>query len=332
MALSRRRGPPSRDRAAERSLFYATDLHGSTRCFRKFVAAARFYDVDTLILGGDTSGKFLVPIVAAGADRWTAEVFGNRRDLRTAELAAFERQVRDLAMYTHRMEPDEHTHYGQDPARLEQLFVDVIAEDLRRWIHYAHDRLADSDVVIYAMPGNDDPPVVDDIFRAEGGDRVQFVEGEVVEIAPGHEMLTTGYTNHTPWQTHREYTEEEIAERLRTLTGKLSSPRSAIFNLHVPPHNSRLDVAPLLGQDLKAKSGMGAPITAPVGSTAVREAIAEHEPLLTLHGHIHESGGTVRSGRTTMINAGSEYGEGILRGVLLTVGGGRLLRHQHVSG
>ncbi len=250
-------------------MFFATDLHGSDTCFRKFVAAAGFYRADTLILGGDLSGKLLVPVVAAGGGRWTAELHGDRRELRTGGLEEFERQARAAGLYTRRMDPDEHAEYA--------------------------------------------------------------VEGEIVEIAPGHEMASTGYTNLTPWHTHREYSEEEIADRLRSLTDRLSSPHTAISNLHVPPYNSGLDSAPLLGQDLKIKTGVGGLQTAPVGSTAVRAAIEEHQPLLSLHGHIHESGRTVHIGRTTVINAGSEYGEGILRGVLLTVGGGRLLRYQTVS-
>jgi uncharacterized protein len=326
---TRRRRP---DRDGHQSLFFATDLHASEICFRKFVAAAAFYQVDTLILGGDTSGKLLIPIVYAGADRWTTEVQGRPRTLRTEELDGFEREARAAALYTWRMDPEEHAEYTASPATMERLFERAIADRLRAWIHYAHEKLTGTDVIVYAMPGNDDPAIVDDVFRAEGGDRVRFVEGEVVEVAPGHELLSTGYTNVTPWRTHREYGEDEIADRIRSLAGRLTSPATAIFNLHVPPYNSTLDTAPLLGQDLKVKSGPGGPVIAPVGSTAVRAAIEEHQPLLSLHGHIHESGGSVRIGRTTVVNAGSEYGEGMLRGVLVTVGDRRLLRHQPVTG
>jgi Icc-related predicted phosphoesterase len=321
-----------RGREAERTLFFASDLHGSETCFRKFVAAAAFYHADTLILGGDLSGKQAVPIVAAGGDRWTAELHGQRRELRTTELDAVERSLRTAGLYPRRMEPDEYAEYAADPDRLAALFDEVVATTLRRWVRYAQAKLADTGVVLYSMPGNDDPPVVDEVMRAEGDERVRFVEGEVVEVAPGHEMLTTGYTNLTPWHTHREYPEEQIAARLRSLTERLSTPDTAIFNVHVPPYDSGVDTAPLLDPDLKARTAAGGPITAPVGSTAVRAAIEEHQPLLGLHGHIHESGGIVHIGRTTVVNPGSEYGEGILRGVLLTVGGGRLLRHQAVCG
>jgi len=203
---------------------------------------------------------------------------------------------------------------------------------VQRWLEYAKTRLDGSPVIIYSVPGNDDPLAVDDVLLAHGDDRLRFVEGDVVELAPGMEMLSTGYTNVTPWDTPREYSEDQIRERLRGMTDRLEHPETAIFNIHAPPYNSRLDTAPLLGQDLKVKTAAGAQMTAPVGSVAVREAIENVQPLLTLHGHIHESGGSVTIGRTTAINVGSEYGEGILRGVLLTIGDGKLLRYQAVSG
>ncbi len=332
MARSGRDARRDRAREPERTLFFASDLHGSETCFRKFVAAAAFYHADTLILGGDLSGKQVVPIVAAGGDQWTAELHGERRELRTADLAEVERAARAAGVYPRRMEPDEYADYVADPARLPALFDEVVAATLRRWVRYAQARLADSGVVVYSMPGNDDPPVVDEVMRAESDDRFRFVAGEVVEVVPGHELLTTGYTNLTPWHTYREYPEEEIAAGLRSLAGRLSTPRTAIFNVHVPPYDSGLDTAPLLGPDLKVRTAAGGPLTAPVGSTAVRAAIEEHQPMLGLHGHIHESGGIVQIGPTTVVNPGSEYGEGILRGVLLTIGGGRLRGHQAVCG
>ena len=230
------------------------------------------------------------------------------------------------------MEPDEYRHYADHPEAVEDLFGRVMQRTVQQWIELAKTKLDGSDVIIYNAPGNDDPKEVDDVLLAHGDGRVRFVEGEIVELAPGMEMLSTGYTNVTPWNTHREYTEDEIRAHLAPLIGRLENPETAIFNIHVPPHNSRLDTAPLIGQDMKVKTSAGAQVTAPVGSVAVREAIEETQPLLSLHGHIHESGGSVKIGRTTAINVGSEYGEGVLRGVLLTIGDGKLLRYQAVSG
>jgi Icc-related predicted phosphoesterase len=314
------------------TIFFATDLHGSETCFRKFVAAAGFYGADLLILGGDLTGKLVVPLVEQPGGRWLAWVHGRRRLLDEAGASELERQARVAGSYTRRMDPDEHRHLEADPEAVEALFAEQMAATLRRWLRYADDKLAGSEVRILTAPGNDDPWMVDDVLREHGGERVALAEGEIVEVAPGHELLTTGWTNKTPWDTPREYPEEAIAERLDDLAAGLANPAGALFNLHVPPYDSRLDTAPLLGQDLKVRTSMGGEVTAPVGSTAVRDAIERHQPLLSLHGHIHESGGVVRLGRTLAVNAGSEYGEGVLRGMLVTVGGGKVLRYQATTG
>jgi uncharacterized protein len=314
------------------TIFFATDLHGSETCFRKFVAAARFYGADLLVLGGDLTGKLVLPLVERPGGRFLASVHGRRRLLDEAGAAELERQARVAGSYTRRMDPEEHRRLEADPAAVEELFAQEMAATLRRWLRHADEQLAGSTVRILTAPGNDDPWLVDDVLREHGGDRVVLAEGEIVEVAPGHELLTSGWTNKTPWNTPREYPEEAIAERLDRLAAGLANPAGALFNLHVPPYDSRLDTAPLLGQDLKVRTSMGGEITTPVGSTAVRAAIERHQPLLSLHGHIHESGGAVRIGRTLAVNAGSEYGEGVLRGLLVTVGGGKVLRYQATAG
>jgi uncharacterized protein len=331
----RRRRPAGPGAGGDRdatTLFFATDLHGSETCFKKFVAAARFYGADLLVLGGDLTGKLVIPLVEQPGGRFRAWVHGRERLLDEAGAAELERQARVAGSYTRRMDSEEHRRLEADPEAVQQLFAELMASTLRRWLRYADEQLDGSEVRILTAPGNDDPWMVDDVLAEHGGGRVVLAEGEIVEVAPGHELVTTGWTNKTPWNTPREYPEEAIAERLDTLAAGLADPAGALFNLHVPPYDSRLDTAPLLGQDLKVKTSMGGEATAPVGSTAVRDAIERHQPLLSLHGHIHESGGAVRLGRTLAINAGSEYGEGVLRGVLVTVGGGKVLRYQATTG
>lgn len=328
--LSRRKEIPRSE--SERTVFFASDLHGSEVCFKKFVAAAKFYRADTLLLGGDISAKIVVPIVSTGKQQFAAQFHGREEHLDQTTVSDFEQRAANSGLYTERMQPDEYQHYADHPEDVEDLFDRVMRRTVQRWIEYAKTKLDGSPVVIYNAPGNDDPPAVDDVLLTHGDDRLRFVEGEIVELAPGMEMLSTGYTNPTPWDTHREYTEDEIRAHLRQMIGRLEHPDRAIFNIHVPPYNSRLDTAPLLGQDLKVKTAAGGQITGPVGSVAVREAIEQAQPLLGLHGHIHESGGSVTIGRTTAINVGSEYGEGVLRGILLTIGDGKLLRYQAVSG
>jgi Icc-related predicted phosphoesterase len=315
----------------ETTVFFATDLHGSEVCFRKFVAAAAFYGADLLILGGDLTGKLVTPIVQNGHG-WWSELHGRRIALKAGELDAFEAQMADEGVYTRRMSADEYGEFEHAPEKVDALFVELMTERLEHWIDLARDKLDGTPVRILTAPGNDDPYAVDDVIRSRGGDRVLLVEGEITEIAPGHEMLNTGWSNHTPWDTHREFDEEALRAHIEEMAQQLRDPATAIFNIHVPPYDSTLDTAPLLDADLAVQTSMGNQLTAPAGSTAVRAAIEAYQPLASLHGHIHESGGSVRIGRTVAINAGSEYGEGVLRGVLFTVGGGELKRVQATSG
>jgi Icc-related predicted phosphoesterase len=326
--LRRRRSP----REGETTIFFATDLHGAETCFKKFVAAPSFYGADLLVLGGDLTGKLVVPIVANGDGRYLSELYGEERTLRADQVDAFERDVAEQGLYAQRMSEEEFEHYRGRPEEADRLFTRLMKERLARWIDYAREKLRDTDVRVVTAPGNDDPYEVDDVIRERGGDCVLLAEGELIEVAPGHEMLNTGWSNPTPWKTHREFGESVLRAHIDEMAARLESPRTAIFNIHVPPYDSGLDTAPLLDETLAVRTSMGAQLTGPVGSTAVREALEEYQPLASLHGHIHEAGGSARIGRTVAINAGSEYGEGLLRGVLVTVGGGELLRYQLTSG
>jgi uncharacterized protein len=326
--LGRRRG----SNGDATTIYFATDVHGSEVCFRKFIAAATFYGADLLVLGGDLTGKLVVPVVPNGGERWAAEMHGEQVSLSESQLKRFEARVADEGLYPIRITAEEHAHYEQHPDEVERLFATLMRKRLEQWLEYAHQKLAGTNVRIVVTPGNDDPPAVDDVIRERGGDRVLLMEGEIYEVAPGHEMLNTGYSNPTPWHTPREYPEEFIREHVDAMAHRLSQPEQAIFNIHVPPYDSGLDVAPLLDDTLAVRTSMGNQLKGPVGSTAVRELIEHYQPLLSLHGHIHESGGTVHIGRTVAINPGSEYGEGILRGALVSVGAGRLHRFQATSG
>jgi Icc-related predicted phosphoesterase len=316
----------------ETTLYFATDLHGSEVCFRKFVAAAAFYHADLLVLGGDLTGKLVTPIVDRGDGTWAVELHGEPRVYETGELDDLERRLANEGNYFRRMSADEHADFTRRPDAVDALFTELMLERLRHWIDLARERLDGTGVRIITAPGNDDPYEVDDVIRERGGDRVLLMEGAVTEVAPGHEMLNTGWSNHTPWKTHREFDEATIREHIDAMASRISHPEAAIFNIHVPPYDTSLDTAPVLDEHFAVRSSMGNQLTAPVGSTAVREAIEAHQPLASLHGHIHESGGSVRIGRTVAINAGSEYGEGILHGALLTVGGGKLVRFQATTG
>jgi Icc-related predicted phosphoesterase len=113
---------------------------------------------------------------------------------------------------------------------------------------------------------------------------------------------------------------------------KLEHPERAVFNLHAPPFGTQLDEAPLLDANLQVQATLGQVRMVPVGSTAVRDAEQTYQPLLGLHGHIHESSGIRRIGRTVVLNPGSDYSTGALNGALITLDGDKVKAQQLVRG
>jgi Icc-related predicted phosphoesterase len=145
-------------------------------------------------------------------------------------------------------------------------------------------------------------------------------------------MVSSSYANPTPWRSPRELPDSELYKRLKAVVETLEAPERAIFNLHAPPFDSGLDLAFEVADDLSLVTKGGRPVLKAVGSEAVRQIIEEYQPLLALHGHIHESRGAVRIGRTLCINPGSRYNTGRIDGVLVTLTPEVVVGHQFVVG
>jgi Icc-related predicted phosphoesterase len=137
----------------------------------------------------------------------------------------------------------------------------------------------------------------------------------VVMVDDYHEMISTGWCNPTPWNTYREEPEESLFRRIDDMVKELKDVPNSIFALHAPPYDSDIDEAPELDKNMRPVDGGQKLIH--VGSSAVRDAIMKYQPLLGLHGHIHEARGASMLGRTLCINPGSEYTEGILDGAIV---------------
>ena len=314
----------------EFKLFFATDIHGSDVCWKKFINAAKFFDCQVLVMGGDMTGKMLMPIVDIGGGRHRARLAGDERIVATADVPALRKLIADSGYYPYETTPDEIEVLQADRSAVDRLFQAKMTETLDRWLDIAEERLAGTDVQVYLGPANDDPPFVDAVL-ARGG-RVVNPEGRLVELPAGWSMVSCGWSNPTPWDSPRELPEDELLERIETEVARLPGLERAILNLHVPPKDSQLDKAALLNPDLSPVMSGGAPVIAGVGSTAVRTAIERHQPPLALHGHIHESRGVAKIGRTLSINPGSEYNDGILRGAIVTLSDKGLRRHQLLAG
>ena len=296
-------------------IFFATDIHGSETCFRKFLNAGQAYGADVLIMGGDITGKMLVPIVHADGGAWEFQWLGAAYSLPGEAIPNYERQMRMSGAYPYRTTPGELAHLEADPAEIKRIFRQVMRSSVEGWLRLAKERLGQNGAECYITPGNDDDLLVDEAFQEELG--VKNPEGQVVILKDEIEMVSTGWTNRTPWKSPRELEEEQLFAKIEAMADRLVSPRQAIFNIHCPPYDSGLDAAPRVDQNLKPVTGIGGVEMGPVGSTAVRQAIRCYQPLLGLHGHVHEGRGTTRLGPTLCVNPGSEYSEGILKGCLL---------------
>jgi Icc-related predicted phosphoesterase len=295
-------------------LFFATDVHGSEVCWKKFLAAAKFYDAQVLILGGDMTGKALVPISRLPDGRWKATLLQQQFLLNDEpEVAEMERRVASRGYYPFRTGPEELAEFQRNPERVELFFQEKMLSTIERWMALADERLDGSAVRCFVCPGNDDHFATDDVIRRAR--RVELAEGRGVELGDGLTMYSTGWSNPTPWQTHRELPEEELAGKIEAMIPPGADTARAVFNFHCPPHGTNLDETAEVDENLDIKDAGRSLVH--VGSTAVRQAILKHQPALSLHGHIHEGKGTSRLGKTLAINPGSLYEQGVLQGAVV---------------
>ena len=297
-------------------LFFATDIHGSEQCFFKFLNSAKFYKVDVLILNGDLTGKMAVPIVKQPDGSYKANFMGLNRVLRgEEELAEFETRVRFVGYYPYRTDIKEMSALSSDARRVDDLFSHLMVERLKRWVRLAEERLHGTALKLYVMGGNDDNLVIDEVLR--NSDRIINPDGVVIRVDSAHEMVSCSWISPTPWRTARECSEEELLSKLKAMILSVKDLGGCIFNLHAPPVDSGLDTCQRLDENLKPVFLGGHPVVFGAGSTAVRTVIERYQPMLGLHGHIHESRGVIKIGRTLCLNPGSEYTEGILRGIIV---------------
>jgi Icc-related predicted phosphoesterase len=316
--------------------FYATDVHGSERTWKKFLNAAKFYGADALVMGGDVMGKLAIPIIREAGGRWRATIHGRVERVDSANgVAALRERIGNLGFYDVEMDEDEYRATQADPDAVERLFVRLATERLARWIDLAETRLAGTGIKVYATGGNDDLTEV--MATMERTDTQAFVacEDRVVPLDDDHVMVSMPYVNPTPWRTPREAEEPELAAMIERVAGAIGDHRNVIFNFHAPPIDTTLDTCPMLDATTDPPSQVvrgGQPVLYGAGSTAIRASIEQYQPMLGLHGHIHESQAAARLGRTVCINPGSEYGEGVLKGCLITISEGKVTGYQMTAG
>ena len=296
------------------TLYYASDIHGSDVCWRKFLNAARFYGADVLVMGGDVSGKAVVPVVSAPGGYLARQITGEKV-LTTAELDQVEAKIRDMGFYPYRTTDEELDHTWDDPAAVHRVFLDLMRDSLERWMTWAQQKIAGTGVRVYVMTGNDDPPELRELLGESA--IITDPEDKLIDLGEGMTMISCGWSNRTPWNSPREMDEDDLDRHIEKLAAEVPNAERAVFNLHVPPIRTAIDQAPVLDDSLKPVVKGGAVLMESVGSEAVRRVIERHQPMLSLHGHIHESRGAIKIGRTLCVNPGSEYADGTLLGALI---------------
>jgi len=300
-------------------IFFTTDTHGSSVCFRKFINAGKFYGAHVLILGGDITGKKVIPFVRQSDGSFKVSHLDREQLIADGDqLEALKRNITDMGYYPYVTDEAEVEGLAGDPAAQDAIFKDLMKERIREALQIADERLEGTGIRCYVQPGNDDEYDIDELF--DGGTGVVNPEGKVIQIDENYTMISTGHANITPWHCPRDIPEEQLEAMIDAMAGQISDFDHCIFNFHCPPYDTVIDQAPQLDDEMRPTLEMGGkPHMIPVGSPAIRRAIDKYQPRLGLHGHIHESRGSQKLGRTLCLNPGSEYGEGVLRGVIVDI-------------
>ncbi len=314
-------------------IFFATDLHGSGKCYEKILSAAKFYKVDVLVLGGDMTGKMLVPIVDYGNGTFKADYIGEKTLHSPDEVKSLEREITDSGYYPYPCSKAEMDELNASKEKVDKVFMSVMKDTLLKWVDHAEPFLSELGVTCYLTGGNDDYQEIVD--AVQDTPHVKNADHKVLKIDELHEMVNLGWSNPTPWKCPRDHTEEELETMMEKLVSSVSDKENCVFNVHVPPINCGLDTVPKLDDSVyppKPVIDKGQAVMIGAGSTSIRRAIEKYQPLVDLCGHIHESRGTTRIGRTLVLNPGSEYPEGTLRGAIVNIADKKVLSFQLTSG
>lgn len=313
-------------------IYFTTDMHGSEVCFKKFINAASFYKADVIILGGDITGKAIIPITEKADGTFQCRFLGENITVNKGKsLEELTQKIRNVGFYPYITSPAEVEELLNNEKRMSELFVDLSVKELERWLEFAEKRLKETKTKCFISPGNDDIQIVDQVLNSSK--YIINPNEKVVAIDDNIEMLSLGCSNITPWKCPRDVTDDELYRKIEEMASAIKKPDKAIFNIHVPPYDSGIDLAPELDANMRPKLEPGGRVKmAPVGSKAVKDTIIKHQPLLGLHGHIHESKGFAKIGRTLCLNPGSEYQEGILRGALIQLSDGKIKDFLFVAG
>ena len=310
---------------------FVSDLHASRKCYLKLLNSVNYYKSDVLVVGADITGKFLVPLVK-GQDAYTYTYRGTKNIVPEGKLQGTLDALKGDGVYPVVVSEEEFSRLSAYPAEVDRLFLESMKGTLAEWAELAKQRLSDRKMQLIINFGNDDRMELDSFARSIENDSFIFSEDRRLTLGGEYTMISTGYANTTPWNAPRDVSEEDLEKRIDEKVSGISDFEKVIFNFHCPPYDTPLDKAPRLGPDGKPVATGGHMQMVSVGSTAVKEAIRRYQPLLGLHGHIHESRGYTKIGRTVSLNPGSEYHNGVLKLCIITLDGAKVKDHIFLDG
>ena len=279
-----------------------------------------------LIVGGDITGKQVIPIIEDEAGRLTFSLNGKTLALPSNQLGALKRELGDVGYYPFECNLTDYNRFSTDREFQRSTINNLVADRIREWVRLADERLPSRDECqVFINPGNDDPYLIDSIL--DSSHKLVRPEGQIYDLPAGIKLLSCGYSNWTPWDCPRQCAvrgdESELSDRIAAMTSQIPAQEynKVIFNFHCPPFDTPLDLANKIDPITKQKIvGIGGAAKEHVGSTAVRQSIEFWKPLAGLHGHIHEVvTRRAQLGSTVCFNPGTVYYTGHLQGVFLQI-------------
>ncbi len=296
-------------------LFFACDAHGSVTVQRKMVRVHEAYNCDVVMMCGDLTGKAIVPIVEEKPGRWWSSPWGTKETYKSEKDVERAKNIYEKrGFYWFMTTEPELEEIQSNPDRVQSLFKQLMLERMQHWIELIEEKIPEH-IKVVVSPGNDDAQDIDEMIKKSR--RIIFPLERVVNIDDTYQMISCEYVNSTPWDTPRECPEEELKERLEIEFGRVESHEDLLCNFHAPPYGTMIDLAPKLDEKARVNVRYGAPEMVPVGSKSIRELFEKYQPILGLHGHIHESGGMEYIGRTLCVNPGSAYTQGMLNAFVI---------------
>jgi len=233
--------------------FFVTDLHGQTHRFQTLFKHITREKPDAVFIGGD--------MLPGG--------FGLNTNIETF----LEHEVFVPLKHLHETQPELQVFVilgNDDPKVYEPLFLQAEQQEVITYVHQRCVPFLQWTVCGYSFV----PPTPFQLKDWERYDVSRYVDPGCIPPVEGIRSVEIDIDHEK---------EQTIAHDLKQL-GKEADPQHTIYLFHTPPYKTNLDRTKLDGEKIDH-----APLDVHTGSIAVQRFIQKHQPLLTLHGHIHET-------------------------------------------